>query len=310
MKADHPRWEVRNMKGKSDSPFTYFRCTGCGCLQIREVPGDLARYYQDDYYSFSPVSDRKLYDRGLKKHLRRATSTMALSGGALGGLVRRLFSIPEHYVWFRIAGVDKTSRILDSGCGAGSLLVRIRKEGFTGAVGADPFIPAEIRYPNGLVIMKKSLAEIGESSSFDFIMMNHSFEHIPDQGSAMGELGRLLKPSGAVMLRVPLSSSTAWERYGGDWVQLSPPEHLYLHTEKSMALLAERYGFRVKEVLYDSLGFQFWASELVSRGVPLQDHRKEAVRFSKKEMERFEAEARKANAERKGDMACFFLERA
>lgn len=306
---NHPSFMAKNMKGKSEKPFTYFQCNACGCLQIKEIPDNLSYYYQNDYYSFSEVSDRKLFDNWFKGRLRGLSASLGTARGLLGSVLRTVFSFPQHHEWFRIAGVNASSRILDAGCGSGSLLMRVWKEGFTGAMGADPFIPKDIRYKNGLVIQKSSVSEIKEDSSFDLIMMNHSFEHIPDQMGALAEVMRLLKPSGVAMIRLPLSSSVAWERYRTDWVFLAPPEHLYLHSEESMRLLAEKAGFGIEAVVYDSLGLQFWGSELVKLGIPLQEHRDAMRRFSKKQMKVWEDEAKKANAERTGDMACFFLKK-
>lgn len=43
-----------------------------------------------------------------------------------------------------------------------------------------------------------------EDNSFDFIYCSHVLEHIPDDGLAMKEIARVLKPNGKALLQVPL----------------------------------------------------------------------------------------------------------
>jgi hypothetical protein len=33
--------------------FEYFQCSACFCLQIKNIPGSLEKYYPKNYYSFS-----------------------------------------------------------------------------------------------------------------------------------------------------------------------------------------------------------------------------------------------------------------
>lgn len=44
-----------------------------------------------------------------------------------------------------------------------------------------------------------------KNNYFDFINCNHVLEHIQDDRKAMSELFRVLKPSGEVILQVPIS---------------------------------------------------------------------------------------------------------
>ena len=121
-----------------------------------------------------------------------------------------------------------------------------------------------------------------------------------------------MAPGRFVLIRIPVVSA-AWGEYGVDWVQLDAPRHLYLHTEKSLGLLADQAGFRITNVDYDSWSFQFWGSEQYRMDIPLRDPRSYAVdpsrsSFTSAQMSAFQARAEEWNRDRRGDQACFFLQ--
>jgi len=106
--------------------------------------------------------------------------------------------------------------------------------------------------------------------------------------------------------------NTAWEEYGVDWVQLDPPRHLFLYTERAFRDLAEGLGFRLEKVVYDSTEFQFWGSEQYRRDIPLNDPRSHndpatGTLFSPEAMLAWTARSELLNDQGKGDQACFYL---
>ncbi|MEO6229300.1 MAG: hypothetical protein ABJB11_04145 [Ferruginibacter sp.] len=46
---------------------TYFECGNCAALQIATVPGDLGKYYPDNYYSFKQHPDPSISTTLLRK---------------------------------------------------------------------------------------------------------------------------------------------------------------------------------------------------------------------------------------------------
>ena len=43
--------------------FEYLECARCGCLQIAEIPSDLAKYYpREDYYAYKPPRQKRYPD--------------------------------------------------------------------------------------------------------------------------------------------------------------------------------------------------------------------------------------------------------
>lgn len=291
--------------------FEYLECGACGCLQIVDIPADLARHYPANaYYSFTAPSDKK-YPNWVLALRRYRTRYFLGERTALGSVIACFSKESEHFSWFRDAGIGLDSSIVDIGCGAGKLLLKLQREGFSNLLGLDPFLEKDIDYKNGVRILKRNLGEIEQQ--FDLVMLNHAFEHIPDTVATLMRLKRLLKTKGALLLRIPVADSYAKRRYGVYWHAWDPPRHLYLHTLRSMHVLAKRCGLRVDAVSHDSRHSQFSTSELYMRGLPQSEHAKYYPSgtgrgaFSERDWEFFKCKAEELNRLRDGDTACFIL---
>lgn len=302
-------FEVREMMRGEGSAFPYFQCPDCGCLQIVAPPADLARYYGADYYSFGSEWIG-VYGNPVKRWIARQRNLYAITGAGLTGRILYRFWPRIPLTCLRRIDLRPDSRILDVGCGTGSMLMALKEAGFDHVHGIDPFIEKEIRYPNGLIIEKKPIE--AATDAWDLVMFNHSLEHIQDQQGTLALAAGLLVPGGMCMVRIPTVSSYAWEHYGADWAQLDAPRHLYLHSRESLARAARQAGLRVIDQLYDSSSFQFWGSEQYRRDVALTSPNSFQVNpraslFSRRDISRFSKEAKRLNASGRGDQAAFYL---
>jgi len=304
------------MFGRRDR-FEYVECARCGCVQLKTVPEDLSPYYPDNYLG---AAARYLPRSALVRFLRHQRARHWLYGGnplgmllaALVGLPQDLgFGVTDPYAWLKRCGVGFDSGILDVGCGAGGLLRMLGDDGFRNVEGVDLFIPESLSCKNGVRIQKGDI--YGIQKQYDLIMLHHTFEHMPEPLAVLRQLHRLLRPNRFVVIRIPVASSFAYRKYGADWAQLDAPRHLFLHTVRSMELLAAASGFRIADVTYDSTEFQFWASEQYRAGIPLRDERSYltnpgASMFSPKQIADFRRAADDLNRKGDGDSACFYLQ--
>jgi SAM-dependent methyltransferase len=296
---------VREMMFGLRDAFPYFQCAKCECLQIRDIPSDMAKYYPANYYSMEgslPAS------KGLASDAARRLDALFRLGIANYGHTKRR----EIFDWFRYSRAGLSARILDVGCGRGALLHELRLDGFRDLSGVDPFVAKDLEYGNGIRIKKAQLWDL--PGPYDLIMMHHSFEHMPEPMRTLEAASRLLAPGGALLIRIPVVGF-AWREYGADWFQIDAPRHFYLHSRKSLAHLAERAGYRIDAVIYDSKASQLWASEQYRRDIPHRDPRSHGENpkqsgFSQAEIRAFERRARELNAAEDGDAACFILRRA
>ncbi|MBK6751084.1 MAG: class I SAM-dependent methyltransferase [Acidobacteria bacterium] len=295
--------------------FGYFECAQCGTLQIEEVP-DLRRHYPKDYLSLGNAEDVPLAHTLRRRIVARSVGKYLLSGrGILGRMVLQIkpwFATQFPRSFHDLPGrVTLDSRILDFGFGTGRLPQTLHYLGFRRLLGADAFIDSDIRYSSGVEIKKGSLADL--EPAFDLVMLNHSFEHLPDPALALAEIQRLLSPSGVALIRMPVVNA-AWKKYGPDWVQLDAPRHLFLFSESGFTEFAENHGFVVEKVVYDSEAMQFWGSEQYKLDIPLNDPRTHnypniGTVFSIEQIREWERASELLNQKGQGDQAAFYLKK-
>jgi len=290
----------------SNEVFRYFQCASCDCLQIDDMPVDCSKYYFGDYYSYQESSG------DLRSRLEAVRDRYALSGrGIVGRILNNVFP-NEALRSLRPLSISKETSILDVGCGAGALLHVLRGFGMKNLLGVDPFIEEDIHCSDGVEILKKEIHEV--DGTFDIVMLHHSFEHMWNPSEILNAAARLLKPGGCCLIRIPVVPSHAWEHYGVNWIQIDAPRHFYLHSRKSMDLLASQSGLEVSKVVYDSTAFQFWGSEQYVMDIPMQDKRSFFVNpmkssFSIKQILDFSRQAKALNRSEQGDQAAFYLQK-
>ncbi len=304
---------AREMMFGTRDEFEYLECGSCGTVQIVDIP-DLRKYYPHDYYSLSEEHSFKLADSYKSRLAARVASKYLVTGK---GSIGRYLSEKKNWILDNFPnslqeptlGLSFKSKILDFGCGSGKLLQTLNYFGFKYLTGTDAFIERDISYPSGIEIYKRPLSEIEDT--YDLVMLHHSFEHLPDPVDALSQIHRILNPHKFCLIRIPLVNY-AWERYGVNWVQLDPPRHLFLYTEKSFRKLAESNGFAVEKIVYDSEIFQFYASEQYVRDIAMNEPRayrgviEESV-FIAEQIAKWERETDELNSTGKGDQACFYL---
>jgi SAM-dependent methyltransferase len=299
-------YRVREMMFGSREEFLYLECARCGCLQIGEVPIDLGRFAPAEHYAHLPEGGS---GGSVASTIRRLRNGYAIDGrGVAGRFLNLVFSYPrgEVFRWLQRNGISRKSAILDVGCGTGGLLRDLEEVGYSELMGVDPYLPEDMTLPEGTVIRCAGLQDlVGAARRFDLICLHHAFEHMGDQEGTLTSVHHLLSAGGECVIRMPVVSSFAWEHYREDWVQLDAPRHLALHTIESMRMLAERTGFELVEVIYDSNELQFVGSEMYQRDIALAEDPGDL--FSAKQKREFRRRAEDLNQVCRGDSAAFVL---
>ena len=298
-------YEAREMMFGLRTPFHYAQCATCGSLWLTDPPSDLGAYYPSHYYSLTDgLGGTK---ERVKKYLLARRDEAYFGGRGILGHFMALRYKDGALLSVSKLGLGPSARILDVGCGSGKLLHQLAAVGFCDLSGVDPFLLSEVKNGNGVRIRRCQPEDLA-GERFDLVMFHHSLEHVADPGSTLRTAALLLAPGGKCMVRLPVVSH-AWEQYGTNWVQLDPPRHMWLPTERAMRILAESAGLRVERMEYDSTEFQFWGSELYARDVPLRNVDPRNLRgfFHKSEIAGFRERAARLNEDERGDSVVCLL---
>jgi SAM-dependent methyltransferase len=184
---------------------------------------DFYRFHYRNYYQSVEVPDQE-YIRKIHKDVRaRYTVDFLEQPGVL----------------------DKARRILDFGCGEGSLLREIsarKPELETEAIEpGETFGEFAREYAACTVYPSLEALQAASSGNFDLIMVNHVLEHIMWPNEVLATLGRLLSKNGHLYIDVP-----AIEGYRS--VESLHIGHMYHFSESTLQALVASTGFRVVSI--------------------------------------------------------------
>lgn len=138
-------------------------------------------------------------------------------------------------------------RLLNVGCGNGSLLALMRAMGWQVEGVEMDAAAVGVTQSLGIPARVGSLqAQHYPEASFDAVMMSHVIEHVPDPLAVLSECHRIPRPGGRPAIETPNVASVGHARLGRDWRGLEPPRHLQLFTAASIEAMARRAGFGIE----------------------------------------------------------------
>jgi SAM-dependent methyltransferase len=299
---------VKEMQLGLRETFAYMECGNCGCMQLMDIPTNLGKYYPNEgYYSFNlGLSQRNKPDK-----LRQLKASYLIYGKnkLFGSLLSIGYKAPGYYSWMKNAGVQYNDAILDVGTGNGSLLLDLFRIGYTNLTGIDPFIDTNLQY-GAIHIYKKSVYEM--TGQFDLIMLHHAFEHMDEPLKVLQQLYGLLKKGKCLLIRTPVMGMYSWKKYGTNWMDLDAPRHIFVHTLKSMALLAKEAGFEIRKTIFDGNYMSLIGSEQYAKDIAVPDANsymvnKSSSGYSKENIEHFKSISKQNDAAQCSDQAAFYL---
>jgi SAM-dependent methyltransferase len=221
--------------------YSLVRCGQCSLCFLSPMYDDaeLSSFYPKDYYAYT--------DRFAAKKF-----------SVLKRLVRSLLFISEYET--KDPQFARPGRMLDIGCGSGWFLSKMREKGWT-VQGVEPSEAAANlgRVECGLDIFAGSLIDAAfPSESFDYVRLNHSFEHMSNPNSVLEEIYRILAKNGKLMIGVPNRASLNARLFGPYWYHLALPLHPFSYSTKTLKGMLRKHSFKVENVVFntDNAGIQ------------------------------------------------------
>ncbi|WP_278629788.1 class I SAM-dependent methyltransferase [Parabacteroides goldsteinii] len=263
------------------------------------------KYYPNNYYSYTTELKLKSLKSKIAHSLLKRVIAVRLGHIDFIGVLALVYNRYYHdvYPYLDKSICDFDSTILDIGCGNGFFLNYLNGLGFTNLTGIDPFLESDIYYPNGVKVLRKSISEL--EGTYKVIMLHHSFEHMSEPLDVFCYLNRLLETDGTLIIRIPLTDGYAWRKYGMHWYQVDAPRHFFLHTQKSISILAKSSNLKVVKVEFDSTGAQIINSEKYLNNIAFIDD----FSISDEKCKAANNKANELNLLMDGDQACFYLKK-
>lgn len=194
---------------------TFVRCRGCGLISRNPRP-----WGQDALRDMNPVGSIQ----GRPGLFRRAAA----------GWIRRLTG----------------AQVLVVGCGNGKFMRRLARLGFRpSGIDRDPVgVDKEFdNHPAKPPVHRKPVEMLGlADESFHGAVFPDSLGCLPNPSRTLVEIHRLLKTGGTCLVTVPNADSLGFSLFAGRWELLAPAEILFHFNPKTLAVLSEEAGFRIR----------------------------------------------------------------
>lgn len=147
--------------------------------------------------------------------------------------------------------VRPADTVLEFGVGAGWNLRELscaRKIGYDVAT----FLEADLRSAG--IEFHPSIQDLPDALA-DVLICHHALEHVLEPAKVLGELERLLKPGGALLLHVPLETRRKYRRFD----PAEPNHHLYSWNVQTLGALVSQCGWQVESAGVGRFGYDRFA---------------------------------------------------
>ncbi|MBI1821798.1 MAG: class I SAM-dependent methyltransferase [Nitrospirae bacterium] len=260
---------------KSGELFHIVECKDCHLRYTnpRPVKEVISEYYFDEYYTLPPpvqingdqqTTGFRKWSQKIRQNLKIEFYGYPDTGKTKkswpGSFLKKAFLRLERFR-LMIAGREKgiipyrgEGRVLDIGCGNGSILKGLQKDGWK-VYGVEMNHRAAQFAKESLNIdgIPQNLLDAKYPDSFfDVILFNHSLEHMYSPGEILKESERILTDDGLLIISLPNSDSIEAKFFKSYWFPLELPRHLYHFSPKTLEKTLKNNGLRVTKIRGDS----------------------------------------------------------
>jgi len=205
-----------------------FRCTECGLGAAIQENFEPKTYYNAEYFNSATKG-------GYPNYVASEPVLRAEFHGLVG----------------RIRRIVPSGRLLEIGAAYGFFLLEASAHyevhGIEIADDAAAFARMRGLHVRTGPLTRQMLEEVGP---VDVIVMLDVIEHLEDPTATLCLCGEFLRPGGAVVLTTPDFASALARISGKRWRNMTPPQHLWYFTPKSLDKLAAAAGLSVAHIAH------------------------------------------------------------
>lgn len=208
------------------SALTFSRCTACSAVyKSKEEQGLLpARFYEQGYFQGRKSGRDQRFERRVRKAMGEIADGLNVVGGA-----RSVLDVGCSLGYVLEAG--RRLGLQSTGLDISQHAVKVcRERGFTAEVGTLDALP----FADG---------------TFDLVVMKHVLEHTPQPQTALGEVHRVLRLGGAVVIAVPNVDYWKGDQRRTQYRYYRPDDlgaqHYVYYSEDTLCTRLARSGFEV-----------------------------------------------------------------
>jgi 2-polyprenyl-3-methyl-5-hydroxy-6-metoxy-1,4-benzoquinol methylase len=222
--------------------FRLVQCSDCSLHFINPRPGPdiIGRYYGDEYPSHH-------YEPRPLRWWQRMASDPRDSRASV--FTRLMLHVHQSAAWHVIPRREGGGRIVDLGCGSGTLLDTMKMLGWD-TYGVEPDSrAAERARSKGHEIVSGSAGQAHfDPGTFDIVYMWHVLEHTHSPRETLEIVYRYLRPGGRLVMAVPNYASLQARLFGRYWCATEAPRHLYQFDRRTVCRYLEQAGFAAPQV--------------------------------------------------------------
>lgn len=217
-------------------------CRACGFVYLENPPGYEA-FVEDFAWERTYAEQRKIRRRGRRLHYLISDSLKKLRHVVRSGRPREMGLIQRHV---------SAGRVLDIGCAGGMSLSRLSDRHTPFGIEISKTLAEQAQAVcaarNGAVVRDNAIDGLAQFDAdfFDGILMISFLEHEIQPRRLLVEARRVLKPDGAMIIKVPNYSSFNRRVRGARWCGYRYPDHVNYFTPTTFRRMLEDCGLGLR----------------------------------------------------------------
>ncbi|RJR15678.1 class I SAM-dependent methyltransferase [Candidatus Microgenomates bacterium] len=228
--------------------YKIYHCDFCKCVRVAPFPSDkeIEAYYKKFDYKTGFVTE-KLIRKEAKKTLK----------------------ILSKY--------KRTGSLLDIGCGAGFYLDEAKKRGWsvTGVEMSKQLSEYANKNLQVKVLNQDFLKTNLKPRKFDIVILSQVIEHLKDPYPMLAKIHKVLNDDGLLYIATPNIESWLFYIQKELFPYIIPLEHVFLYGPRSLTILLNKSGFKVKAI--STYGYQQDLAAIIKHLVKKKDIRQSSL---------------------------------